>query len=494
MSRETDYVSIQIRLKEREADPADPYVQLLSRILKRPPDKVCSGLTPGPLTFKKVYLNDDLKRLIVTLNKNGFVVRVFAIQPLPAPESKSVPVAEHTENRTLKVSYSDNVKTDWKKGEVIDGLYEVHGSAAGGMGRVYFVFHRLWNMMLAMKTPQVEAIRSVSDLKRFLREAEYWVHLGLHPNIATCYYARVLNGLPRMFIEYVDGGNLKDWADDNKNKDVRVIVDLMLQFCHGMIHAEEHGMIHRDIKPANCLMTRDGMLKITDFGLVKRVDAPQEEGDEGSGETSKGPAITTDMASITQGGGKIMGSPWYMAPERYMRDVEQDIRSDIYSFGVMLFEITCDTMPFSFPDGFSLEKLVRNHVKKPPDDPLSIRPDLPRGLVDIILTCLEKKPENRYSSFVEVSGALDLLFAGIAPDTKSRRKPNILSLKADSLNNQAASLLDLGRTDEAIKLLEEAQSAGHRAPTGRLQSVYAEVGAKRSVGPRSGRTDEFPED
>ena len=164
----------------------------------------------------------------------------------------------------------------------------------------------------------------------------------------------------------------------------------------------------------------------------------------------------------------VVGSPWYMAPERFKEKGREDIRSDIYSFGVMLYETALGTMPFQFPKGFSLPALVRSHLRVPPTDPLSIRPDLPRHLVDIIMTCLKKKPENRYSSFVELCGALETLSRKVFPGRESRRPPNIVALKADSLNNQAVSLLDLGREEEARGLLEDAHSA---APD-HLQAVY----------------------
>ena len=140
MSKENDHVTLQIRLKGKKANPADPFIVLLARILKRPVSRVCERLEPGPLTLKKAYLNDDLKKLIVALDRNGFAVRVFAAQQLPAPETKSIPNGEPTESQTVNVSYTDGVRTVWKSGDVIDGLYEVRGSAAGGMGRVYLCF------------------------------------------------------------------------------------------------------------------------------------------------------------------------------------------------------------------------------------------------------------------------------------------------------------------------------------------------------------------
>ncbi len=176
------------------------------------------------------------------------------------------------------------------------------------MGKVYFVHHRLWKMMLAIKTPLRTAVKSEARLLRFLREAELWVDLGLHPNIATCYYARIISGLPRLFIEYVDGGPLDLWQDRGLLKDLRVVADLMLQFTHGMYYAERQGMIHRDIKPANCLISREKILKITDFGLVKRVEDPSSASvaDDISGDVTMMTGRLAE-ANLTMYEGGVMG-------------------------------------------------------------------------------------------------------------------------------------------------------------------------------------------
>ena len=303
-------------------------------------------------------------------------------------------------------------------------------------------------------------------LLRFLREAELWVDLGLHPNIATCFYARVIDGLPRLFIEYVDGGTLETWRGSKRCQDIHALTDLMLQFsCHGMIYAEERGMIHRDIKPANCLISSEKILKITDFGLVKRVDEPSAR----SGEQSDDPDTTqpTDT-NLTLYEGGIMGSPRYMSPERFTKKGREDIRSDVYSFGIMLYELLLGTMPFKFPDGITLPILVKSHLSAKPVDPLSLRSELPQPLAELLLTCLEKKPENRYASFSDVCRALEGVSRTARPDKKPRNRPNLVELKADSLNNQGVSLLDLGREEEAMRLLEDA----HSANTEHLEAVY----------------------
>jgi WD40 repeat protein/serine/threonine protein kinase len=443
----------------------DKVTAVLGRTLKRPPEDIRSLLDTGAIRMAKVVVNSDLDKLIRILEKGGLQVSVMPLDGEPA----ALPLIKYR-TRTIGGDLNPqptHAKTDWKEGEIIEGLYKVLGSASGGMGTVYFIFHRVWKMMLAIKTPQPKAVKSEVRLVRFLREAELWVDLGLHPNIATCYYARVIGGLPRLFIEYVDGGTLDDWKEKKRLKDIRTVVDLMLQFCHGMMHAEAQGMIHRDIKPQNCLIGRDRTLKITDFGLGKRVEEPSREPrpPDAPPDATAGRYSDTSVSLFEDG---VVGSPWFMAPERFKQKGREDIRADVYSFGVMLYEIAVGAMPFQFPKGFSLPALVRSHLRVAPIDPLSIRPDLPRSLVDIMMTCLEKKPENRYSSFVNLCEALESVNREVSPGREPRRRPNIVALKADSLNNQAVSLLDLGREEEARGLLEDAHSAG----PDHLQAVY----------------------
>lgn len=465
METRPTYVSVTISSAGELSELSDKIAMVLGRTLRRSPEDIPLLLQKGAITMSKVVVNNDLDRLIKLLEASGLQVTVRPVEGAP-PSLPLVKFPSKTIGGDMNLQPSKAI-TDWKKGDIIEGLYEVLGSCSGGMGTVYFVFHRVWKMMLAIKTPQPRAVKSEARLLRFLREADLWVDLGLHPNIATCYYARVIDGLPRLFIEYVDGGTLDDWNKKKRLKDLRTVVDLMLQFCHGMMHAEQHGMIHRDVKPQNCLIERDKTLKITDFGLGKRVEEPASDPrtTDAVSDVTAGRYSDTSVSLFEHG---VVGSPWYMAPERFKEKGSEDIRSDIYSFGVMLYEIALGTMPFQFPKGFSLPALVRSHLRVAPTDPLSIRPDLPRHLMDIIMTCLKKKPENRYPSFVDLCAALETLSRDMSPDRETRRPPNIVALKADSLNNQAVSLLDLGREKEARGLLEDAHSAG----PDHLQAIY----------------------
>lgn len=467
MNRESrsKYVALTVETGEQKVELSDAVTEVLAKAVKKSPGDLRKMLAGPGIRLTKVRVNKDLHILVTALKKAGLTVKASPIDDEGMERQPPVPSERTVRGGLTLPSASIQIEPNWKKGEVIEGIYEVLGSAAGGMGRVYFVFHRLWKMNLAIKTPQRAAVKSETRILRFLREAEVWVDLGLHPNIATCYYARVLRGIPRLFIEYVDGGDLYLWKRQDRLKDLWTVTDLMLQFTHGMMYAEEKGMIHRDIKPANCLISRGKILKITDFGLVKRVDdAPLEPPtDELPPDTSR-PSDT----SVTLFEDGVMGSPWYMAPERLLEKGRDDIRSDIYSFGVMLYELAVGVKPFRFPRGFSLQALFKSHLRVKPVDPLSVRSDIPPKLVEVMLTCLEKEPENRYPSFAEVCRAMESACGQIRRDRRARPVPNLLGLKSDSLNNQAVSALDLGREDEALRLLEDAHSANNE----HLETVY----------------------
>jgi hypothetical protein len=131
----------------------------------------------------------------------------------------------------------------------------------GGMGVIYVTTHSGWKVKVAIKSPTEEMLSYKEFATRIAREADAWTNLGLHPHIAYCYFVRAIEEVPHLFVEYVDGGNLKDWIEAGKCADLKIALDLAIQFCHGMAYTHSKGMIHRDIKPANILMTKEGILR-----------------------------------------------------------------------------------------------------------------------------------------------------------------------------------------------------------------------------------------
>jgi serine/threonine protein kinase len=182
--------------------------------------------------------------------------------------------------------------TTWNVGDVILDLYKVTDVLGeGGFGKVYKVRHQGWNIDLAVKSPKPEIVAAAGGVENFEREAETWVNLGLHPHIVSCYYVRRTplipslgrgddspsesqDGSPLVFAEYVAGGSLQDWIENRQLYDggtaasLKRILDIAIQFAWGLHYSHEQGLIHQDVKPANVMLTPQGAVKVTDFGLA----------------------------------------------------------------------------------------------------------------------------------------------------------------------------------------------------------------------------------
>ena len=167
--------------------------------------------------------------------------------------------------------------TRFKPGDEVAGNLQIKKLLGrGGMGEVYLARQTQWDADVALKVPTDQILADPVNRHRIAREAEAWADLGLHPHIAYCHYAQILDELLLLVIEYVDGGNLRDWIAAGRCAELKTGLNLAIQFCHGMERAHSHGLVHRDIKPENILLTKDGLLKITDFGIVYKALAEMD--------------------------------------------------------------------------------------------------------------------------------------------------------------------------------------------------------------------------
>lgn len=163
----------------------------------------------------------------------------------------------------------------WAPGDTVLGLYEVLDVVRdGGMGLVHRVRHRDWQVDLAVKTPRPDRVRTPDDRRRFENEAGTWVGLGLHPHTVNCVYVRTIDGLPRVFAEWVDGGSLAQAVrggglyEGGHRAALGRVLDIAVQMAWGLAHAHDSGLVHQDVKPANVMLQADGTAKVTDFGLA----------------------------------------------------------------------------------------------------------------------------------------------------------------------------------------------------------------------------------
>ncbi len=366
----------------------------------------------------------------------------------------------------------------WKVGDSIEGKYDVTAIAGqGGMGVVYKVHHREWNIDMAVKTPLPRLVKDVAAKARFLREAQIWVDLGLHPNLVQCWYVRELGGLPRVFVDYLAGGSLKDWIQKGRVGPGQwgVIIDLMVQACDGLGYAHEKGVVHRDIKPGNMLMSEDGRLCITDFGLVKIAGTDDIPSDHcGAGfQPACGPVAgckpaPQNLSGLTRTGLSI-GTPQYGAPEQWGESGGVDARADIYALGVVIYELCCGRRPFDESGkGEPAMVIMARHLGVPPPDPRTYRKDVPDPLAELALKCLSKNPADRPQTLAAVRQALAGAHEKIAGVPLDRAAPEVAESRASGLNNRAVSMWDLGRPAQAEAAWNEALDLDPR----HAESIY----------------------
>jgi serine/threonine protein kinase len=242
----------------------------------------------------------------------------------------------------------------------------------GGMGIVYKARQTPLARLVALKMIRAGAYAKPQELSRFRREAEVTARLQ-HPNIVQIYEVGEHEGCPYVVLEYVEGGNLAQQLDGTPLPERRA-AEVMLTLARAVQHAHERGILHRDLKPGNVLVAADGTLKITDFGLAKRLDADL-------GETRTG---------------AVLGSPSYMAPEQAEGRVHDlGPATDIYSLGAMLYQLLTGRPPFRARTTLETLEQVRTQDPLPPT---ALQPCLPRDLETICLKCLEKNPRHRYPS------------------------------------------------------------------------------------------------
>lgn len=276
------------------------------------------------------------------------------------------------------------------------GRYEIVGELGkGAMGLVYLAKDPLIGRQLAIKTFRVGLSAGDQEMEqfkaRFLREAQSAGILS-HPNIVTIHDVVVdPNGDFFIAMEYVKGNDLKRLMQKQGRLDLKFVLDIVAQIADGLDYAHSKGVVHRDIKPANIIITDDKQAKITDFGIA-RVDASN---------------LTTE--------GQLLGTPNYMAPEQ-IQGKEVDHRSDLFSLGVMFYELVTGKKPFQ---GENLTQVTHRIVFEPFPDPKRFVPGLPDSLIRVMAKALAKDPVERYGRASEISQALRLVLNPPKPSHSS---------------------------------------------------------------------------
>jgi serine/threonine protein kinase/tetratricopeptide (TPR) repeat protein len=249
----------------------------------------------------------------------------------------------------------------------------------GGMGRVYRAWDRKLDEEIAIKFIKPGLTEDPAAVERFRIELKA-ARQVIHKNVARMFDLNEADGVPFITMEYVKGGDLKALIKKMGRLDAQQAVRIVRQVAEGLAEAHRTGVLHRDLKPHNIMVDEEGTARITDFGLAR--------------------LRKTDDATLTAPG---MGTPAYASPEQ-VEGTAVDNRSDLYSLGIVLYEMLTGKIPFK---GDSPYSVALQRLTKTPPDPRRINPEIPEALVQVIMKCLEKEREKRYQSAEELISDLD---------------------------------------------------------------------------------------
>ncbi|MCF8038558.1 MAG: protein kinase [Desulfohalobiaceae bacterium] len=361
-----------------------------------------------------------------------------------SPGAKESAGDQDTETETQDLAQLDaalgwvDVPLVWTPGEVILNTYRVEGILGqGGFGTVYKVHHLEWDLDLAVKTPNPEAL-DAHGAEIFTSEAETWSGLGLHPHIVSCHYVRNLGGVPRVFAEFVEGGSLQELIEKGEVRDTGRILDIAIQFAWGLAYAHGQGLVHKDVKPANVMLTLDGRAKVTDFGLT-RAKGRFEPGEVTAGGES---TVFVDGNGCT---------PAYAAPEQ-LAGSPVSRAADAWSFGVSLLAIF--TGGARWRVGAAAPAILE---ELPTATDETNKPAMPESLAALLRELFAVEPEARPRDMDRVAARLLEIYEAETGLNYPRRPPvQDSGRNADSLVNRGLSLLDLNSRDEAAALFRQA--------------------------------------
>lgn len=274
-------------------------------------------------------------------------------------------------------------------------ILEVIGS--GGMADVYKAKCHKLNRLVAIKVLKEEFSSDANFVSKFKMEAQAAAGLS-HPNIMNVYDVVDEGSLHYIVMELIEGVTLKKYIQKKGHLEVKESIGIAIQVAQGLAAAHDQRLVHRDIKPQNIIISRDGKVKVADFGIARAVTAQTQ-------------------------GATAIGSVHYISPEQ-ARGRLSDARSDLYSLGITMFEMVTGRVPF---DGDNTVTVALAHLEEPITRPSLYNPDIPQCLENIILKCTEKRPERRYSSAMELIG--DLRKALVDPDqdfVKQTPQPEVM--------------------------------------------------------------------
>ena len=306
----------------------------------------------------------------------------------PLPSSKEIPVTKTLETPTEELT----------TGSTFAGRYQIiEELGKGGMGKVYKALDADLKEKVAIKLIKPEVAADKNTIERFRNEMKFARKIR-HKNVCQMYDLNKEEGIHYITMEYVHGEDLKRLIRKIGQMSAGQVISIAVQVCEGMAEAHRLGVVHRDLKPQNIMVDEEGNARIMDFGIARSV---------------KGKGIT--------GAGVMIGTPEYMSPEQ-VEGKEIDQRSDIYSLGVILYEMVTGQVPFEGDTPFTIGMKHKGEI---PQNPKELNTQISDDLSNLILKCMEKDKEQRYQSAGEVRSELTSIEKGIPTTEREipKRKP-----------------------------------------------------------------------
>jgi serine/threonine protein kinase/tetratricopeptide (TPR) repeat protein len=302
-----------------------------------------------------------------------------------SPESGARP----QNSRDARPGVTETLQTPIKElttGSTFAGRYQIiEELGEGGMGRVYRVLDKKLDEEVALKLIRPEVAPDKRTIERFSNELKLARKIS-HRNIGRMFDLGEERGAHFITMEYVPGENLRSMIRMSGQLGVGTAISIAKQVCEGLTEAHRLGIVHRDLKPSNIMIDREGNARIMDFGIARSL---------------AGKGIT--------GAGVVIGTPEYMSPEQ-VEGKAADQQSDIYSLGIILYEMVTGQVPF---EGDTPIAIGIKHKSEPPRDPRELNAQIPKDLSSVILKCLEKNKNNRYPTAAEVRSELERIEKGI---------------------------------------------------------------------------------
>jgi len=352
--------------------------------------------------------------------------------------------------------------------------FPILAAMSGGMGIVYLC--KSPSGLLAVKTLKPKLSQSSEVEARFRREAEAWILLDYHPNIVKAQVLSWDKGRSVLAMDYQEGGSLGRLLA-KRRLSIEEIIEFSIHFCNGMEHARSifPNFVHRDIKPDNCLIGGDGILRVSDFGLV-RVFEELSQSDYTNDEEKE--LANNDSVFHTRLGEFGKGTLPYMAPEQFCDFSSVNVKADVYSFGVMLFQMVTGYLPISLKTN-KFEDWYEAHTSTPIPYASDDRTSVPHKLSELIQFCMAKNPEDRPQHFGYIIDILSSIQKGTSEHKYNENEAGNDVEQLDML--RVFNLMNIGQTSMALEYSEKIIRVASNSTPEKAKKIQARGYAFRAM-------------